>query len=224
MVQAATGEYDVMNASILSHLIVVMLILSATTGLGPTFATGQAGGFSEILQGGSIDVFTQRGGAGASIPSAPFCPSSEVLLYARVTYSGWPEQNRDVAFQILDPLESPFLLFGRTNASGVAAVRFRLPSAEYSDVIGIWAVIASVDIAETVVQDRLTFYVWWNLADVNHDFKVNLYDAILMSQAYGSTSSDPHWNPQCDVANPYGLIDLHDVALVVANYGQEYTP
>jgi hypothetical protein len=214
-----------MNASILSHLIVVMLILSVTPGVGPAFAAEQAVGVWETIRGGDIDVFTQRGGAGASVPSAPFCPGSEVFLYARVTYSGWPEQNSDVAFQILTPLESSFLLFGRTNASGIATVRYRLPSADYlDDISGPWTVIASVDIAETVVQDRLTFYVWWNLADVNHDFKVNLYDAVLMSQTYGSTSSDPSWNPCCDVANPYGIIDLYDVELVVTNYGQKYAP
>jgi hypothetical protein len=213
-----------MNASILSNLIVVMLILSVATGLGLTFAAEQGVGVWETIRGGNIDVFTQRGGAGASVPSAPFCLGSEVFLYARATYSGWPEQNRDVAFQILRPLESSFLLFGRTNASGIATVSFQLPSAEYSDVFGTWTVIASVDIAETVVQDRMTFQVWWNLADVNHDFKVNLYDAILMSQTYGSTSSDPNWNPQCDVASPYGIMDLYDVALVVTNYGQKYAP
>jgi hypothetical protein len=85
-------------------------------------------------------------------------------------------------------------------------------------------VIVSVDIAETVVNDTLEFNVWWNLADVNQDWQVDLYDAVLMSRAYGSTPADANWNHHCDVANPYGIIDLYDAALVVASYGQEYTP
>jgi hypothetical protein len=213
-----------MRISILLYLVVVTLVLSVPMDMRPTFSTEVDLGFSEPVRGGNIDVFTQKGGKGPSNPSPPFRLGAEVLLYANVTYSQWPEQNKDVAFQILAPFERSFLLFGRTNASGIAEASFQLPPAECADVFGAWTVIVSVDIAETVVDDTLEFNVWWNLADVNQDWKVDLYDAVLMSQAYGSTFADANWNPHCDIANPYGIIDLLDTALVVTNYGQKYTP
>jgi parallel beta-helix repeat protein len=62
---------------------------------------------------------------------------------------------------------------------------------------------------------------WWNLADVNYDFKVDLYDAVKVLIAYGSEPDDDNWNPQCDIAQPYGQIDLFDAVFVLVNYGKK---
>jgi len=63
----------------------------------------------------------------------------------------------------------------------------------------------------------------WNPADVNHDLKVDIYDAVLFCGAYLSTPSDPRWNPLCDIAEPLGVIDIYDVVLMCGHYGEEFT-
>jgi len=65
---------------------------------------------------------------------------------------------------------------------------------------------------------------YWNPADVNHDLKVDIYDAVLVCAAYSSTPSNPHWNPHCDIAEPYGVIDIYDVVMICMSYGEEYLP
>ncbi|TET65074.1 hypothetical protein E3J49_02475 [Candidatus Bathyarchaeota archaeon] len=63
---------------------------------------------------------------------------------------------------------------------------------------------------------------YWNLADVNHDLKVNIYDVVRICVAYGSTPSDMRWNPHCDIAEPYGIIDMDDIEKACLNYGKEW--
>jgi len=65
---------------------------------------------------------------------------------------------------------------------------------------------------------------YWNPADINHDLKVDIYDVVLACNAYGSTLSDPHWNPHCDITEPYGAIDIYDVVMICSSYGEEYLP
>jgi hypothetical protein len=65
---------------------------------------------------------------------------------------------------------------------------------------------------------------WWNAADLNYDFIVDIYDLVITANAYGSTPSDPNWNPHCDIAEPYGVIDIFDIVLIASSYGEAYTP
>ncbi len=66
--------------------------------------------------------------------------------------------------------------------------------------------------------------LYWNPADVNHDLKVDIYDVVLACSAYTSTPLDPHWNPHCDIAEPYGVIDIFDIVMIAGSYGEEYNP
>ena len=63
---------------------------------------------------------------------------------------------------------------------------------------------------------------WWNLADVNFDYKVDIYDAVLAVDAYGSIPSNPNWNPHCDIAEPFEIIDIYDIVMICTSYGEEY--
>jgi len=65
---------------------------------------------------------------------------------------------------------------------------------------------------------------YWNPADINHDLAVDIYDVVIACGAYGSTPSDPHWNPHCDIAEPYGVINIYDVVMICSSYGEEYNP
>jgi len=50
------------------------------------------------------------------------------------------------------------------------------------------------------------------LGDVNRDEAIELSDAFLISQAFGSTPSDSNWNPDADL-NFDDVIELHDFSL-----------
>jgi len=57
------------------------------------------------------------------------------------------------------------------------------------------------------------------LGDLNCDFVVNISDVAVVAVAYGSTVGGPNWNGVADVAEPYGLIDIVDVAEVAREFG-----
>ena len=82
------------------------------------------------------------------------------------------------------------------------------------------------DIAYVVDENNTDFYPlmnrYWNPADVNHDLKVDIIDAVLICVAYSSTPSDDRWNCHCDIADPYGIIDIYDVAVMCGSYGEEF--
>jgi len=61
---------------------------------------------------------------------------------------------------------------------------------------------------------------YWNPADINHDLKIDIFDVVLCANAYGSTPSDPHWNPLCDITEPYGIVNIFDVVAVCRSYGE----
>jgi parallel beta-helix repeat protein len=58
--------------------------------------------------------------------------------------------------------------------------------------------------------------------DVNGDGKVNIYDVVLASVAYGSRPGDSNWNPNADLASPYGTINILDLVTITSHYGKEY--
>jgi uncharacterized repeat protein (TIGR02543 family) len=53
-----------------------------------------------------------------------------------------------------------------------------------------------------------TFGLIW---DFNHDGIVSLSDLNVFVAAWKSTPSSPNWNPQCDLAAPFGMISLTDL-------------
>ena len=64
---------------------------------------------------------------------------------------------------------------------------------------------------------------YWNPGDVDHDLDVDLFDAVRLLLAYGSTPEDEHYNCHCDINEPYGAIDLFDAILLLLNYGKKYS-
>jgi hypothetical protein len=111
-----------------------------------------------------IDVVTQWGGEGYNNPSDMFAPQDLVILNATVTYNLDPVQHKLVYFHIVSP--SGRFVFERTAMTdeyGVATTSFRIPwpCEDYNDVMGIWDVTATVDIAEETVIDTLQFKVGW---------------------------------------------------------------
>jgi hypothetical protein len=64
------------------------------------------------------------------------------------------------------------------------------------------------------------FAVMWRLGgDVNGDFTVDLYDAILLAGSYNTTPQSPTWNANADLNND-NTIDLYDAIILAGNYGR----
>jgi hypothetical protein len=133
--------------------------------------------------GRAIDVYTQWpfpfGGQGPNNPSDMFWPQKQVCLYAAVTYNQWPEQQKDVAFQIIDPHGTTWgVIYARTDATGIASTCFRLPwpcdNPEY--YIGVWTVVATVDVACTIVNDTVQFH---------YDYLVRIWKVTADKAGYG---------------------------------------
>ena len=80
---------------------------------------------------------------------------------------------------------------------------------------------ANGDPLATRTQDG-TVASWWNLADVNHDLRIDILDIAIVTSVLGTIQSDPNWNPYADIAEPYGKIDILDVVKCTGHYGQKY--
>ncbi len=65
---------------------------------------------------------------------------------------------------------------------------------------------------------------YWNPGDIDHDLDVDIFDVVQAAVAYDSTPSDTNWNPHCDIAEPYGIIDIFDIVTISSSYGEEYNP
>jgi peptide/nickel transport system substrate-binding protein len=55
------------------------------------------------------------------------------------------------------------------------------------------------------------------IGDVNHDGRVNILDAILLSNAFLATPSSPNWNPNTDF-NGDGVVDILDSIIMSNNW------
>jgi hypothetical protein len=132
--------------------------------------------------GAWIDIYTQYpegyNGVGPNQPSDMFWPQKKVILYAYVTYNFWPEQQKDVAFEVRDPHGTIWaVICNRTDSNGIAWVEVRLPwpcdDPEY--YFGVWSVIATVDVACKVVNDTLTF---------KYDYHVRIWKTTTDKESY----------------------------------------
>ncbi len=59
-------------------------------------------------------------------------------------------------------------------------------------------------------------------SDVNYDGVVNILDIVLIASTYGCKEGDPNWNPDADLAPPYGKIDIFDIVTCTYHYGEAY--
>jgi len=55
--------------------------------------------------------------------------------------------------------------------------------------------------------------------DINGDGTVDIYDAILLSGAFGSHVGSPNWNPNADI-NGDGIVDIYDAIIQSNNFNQ----
>ncbi len=125
---------------------------------------------ASLLLGAEIQLSKATAGRAIRLSSSKslYQPQQLVTLNALVTYNDAPVANKDVAFQIEGPRNTFYnftvLGYGRTNESGLATFSFRVPWPDINpeaQVLGTWSAIATVDIAEQVVNDTTSFQVLW---------------------------------------------------------------
>jgi hypothetical protein len=158
--------YAVVTALLLTSMIFFSSNIHAVTRTGENLQQPNAGG-------GCIDIFTQRGGIGLNVNSSAFALGETVLLFANVTYNGWPQQQEDVAFQIINcHSQTQGFLFATTNSTGIAQTYFTLPNTDPKEYwVGDWTVIATASIEGATASDTLCFSaeVWLEVPYQNQD-------------------------------------------------------
>ena len=109
--------------------------------------------------------------------------------------------------------ESTTLVFS-WNTTGVPTGFNYEISAEASTILGETDKLDNTFIDGTVEVSKEKL-----IGDINDDGTVNVDDLILLSQAYGSTSQSPNWNPNADL-NGDNTINKTDLSLLTSNYGK----
>jgi rhodanese-related sulfurtransferase len=56
-------------------------------------------------------------------------------------------------------------------------------------------------------------------ADINNDGSVDIYDAILLANAYNSIPGSSNWNSKADL-NSDNIVDIYDAIILAGNYGK----
>ncbi len=54
--------------------------------------------------------------------------------------------------------------------------------------------------------------------DVNADGFIDIFDLVTGALAFGSTPSDPRWNPQADLVEEFGIINVQDLVMILVHY------
>jgi hypothetical protein len=60
------------------------------------------------------------------------------------------------------------------------------------------------------------------MGDLNFDGNVDIFDALVLANAFGTTPSEPRWNMLADL-NHDGIVDIFD-AIILGNHFGEGTP
>lgn len=118
-------------------------------------------------------------GRGPNRPMDIVIPQSEVYLYAEVTYNLWPVQSKAVTFEIIDNKGNTWAKFiAITNASGIAAITFRMPwvCENPQQYLGVWTIVATTNLADQVIKDTLSFH---------YDYMVRIWKVTTDKYHYG---------------------------------------
>lgn len=57
--------------------------------------------------------------------------------------------------------------------------------------------------------------------DVNADGHIDIFDLVAGAIAFGATPSDPRWNPQADLVEQFGLINVFDLTMVMIHFNEQ---
>lgn len=100
-----------------------------------------------------------------NITTDTFSPYDQVLLSANVTYNNASQPNILVTFKVQGPASTTNITqTAVTNAQGIAASSFRLPTQAQSQdsLTGTWQASATIHTTNATVQENTTFTTQWN--------------------------------------------------------------
>ena len=185
-----------------------------------------------LISGRRIDIYTgwpsPYGGQGPNQPSDMFWPQKAVSLYANVTYNNWPEQQKDVAFQVIAPNNQTWaIIYARTDANGIAYTTFRLPwpCNNPEQWFGVWTIIGTVDIACTIMNDTLQFHYDYlvrifkqttDYTDYNHT------NYVLVNITYGTHLQQTNAVYVDELTG--STVDLSNITIVVTAFDNVRVP
>ena len=122
-----------------------------------------------------------------------------------------------VAMTLLDP-ESP-----KSGSGTLAMISFKAASLGESALNLAKTKLAEKNgdaIAHSALDGLVEIVQATILGDVNYDGIVDIFDGVIIAVAYGSTPTDPKWNPDADLNNDQ-IIDLYDLITWGDNYGRK---
>jgi rhodanese-related sulfurtransferase len=111
---------------------------------------------------------------------------------------------------------------GATNSLGQADFNLTFTDSNYTDTLTLEAVKGNLSIVEniTFLSDTPIIILIGISGDINGDWTVDIYDAIMLANAYNSGPESPSWNPKADV-NSDNVVDIYDAILLASNYGKK---
>jgi len=165
------------------------------------------------------------GGQGLNQPADLVLPQQEVCLTAKVTYNWWPVEGKLVTFKVFDNQGN---LYGtweaKSGADGHAYICFRMPWPG-EDLFGVWTIVASVEVADVVVSDTLTFhydYLINNVKVVTDALEYMHLDTVEVTVDFESQAQQEYtvWMV-VEIEDELGVVVAVDVVELVVG-GAEY--
>jgi hypothetical protein len=101
----------------------------------------------------------------------------------------------------------------------VATIEFKALS-EGTTSLGLWTLIVADPNGERlgyVYFDSTVNVIDCVVADIDRDGKVDIYDAILLANAYASTPEKVNWNPNADM-NGDNIVDIYDAIILASAF------
>ena len=141
---------------------------------------------------GLIPFPAPYGGQGKNQSMDMVAAQSEVTLFAKLTYRGWPIQFKPVTFEIIDPHGDTWAkLTAETNSTGIAKVTFRMPwtCENATKYFGEWTVVASSLVDDQKIFDYLYFKYDYlvNIWSVTTDkYYYEHYEVVTITVNYGT--------------------------------------
>jgi hypothetical protein len=105
-----------------------------------------------------IDVYTQRGGAGANKSSDSFAPRETILFNASLKYQGAPLPGVTVGFITYDPHGTPTARTAVTGQDGIATLNTPIPS---DPIFGNYTTVATATVNGSDYADTVPYQIGW---------------------------------------------------------------
>jgi hypothetical protein len=82
----------------------------------------------------------------------------------------------------------------------------------------VWRVPGEIDTSDNI---QYQWILVTGPGDINGDFVVDIYDAIILANAYNSKPGGQYWNPNADI-NGDNIVDIYDAIIMANHYNQHY--